>query len=442
METQIKLGLIILTCLFMYRKTIGYGYIIDDIAAVANNNKKTGRLWKDLWAQLRGEYYVSSKVAHSLNLFFHTLNCVLIYLVFKGNVGFLTALLFALNPINNQATVWLSGKPYAIATSMVLIGLLVWPLFPIMYGLTFFWSINTALAPLLFAVNKPHWLVLCLPLMMFLARSRYIPTMKSRKKCSSQWMNKIELRKLILVPKTFAYYLYVCLFPLRLGMCHSYLHTFGMSKEETEPWYRVDKFFWLGCLELAGISYYCIFHWSPIAFGLFWFTLFIVQWTNFIVMNHMITERYAYLANVGLMYAVANLTINTPFALAFLTFYAVRLWQFLPAYKDCMSYWKSNVDNFPDVAMGYNQYGIELTNFGNAGTALDIWVRGIQLRPNDFRLNYNTANLFASMGDFNRAKQFIIAAEQYVDKINSYDFWMKNINKMKEASINAGVSFN
>ena len=45
-----------------------------------------------------------------------------------------------------------------------------------------------------------------------------------------------------------------------------------------------------------------------------------------------------------------------------------------------ISYWKSNIENFPDVALGYNQYALALNSYGNGGSALDSLVTGVQIQ--------------------------------------------------------------
>ena len=101
----IRLSIIILLTLLLYRRSINYGYIIDDMEVATH--KRTGRFWRDLWYQIRGHAYFNHKTEHSITLFFHILNSCLIYLAFgQTNVAFLAALLFCINPVNNQGSVW------------------------------------------------------------------------------------------------------------------------------------------------------------------------------------------------------------------------------------------------------------------------------------------------------------------------------------------------
>jgi hypothetical protein len=141
------------------------------------------------------------------------------------------------------------------------------------------------------------------------------------------------------------------------------------------------------------------------------------------------------------MFALATLISNTPLIYVFLTFYAVRLFYFLPAYTDMKSFWKSNTENFPSVAMGYNQYGLGLVQYGNTGSAIDTLIAGVQLRPHDFRINYNLANIMLATGNTNQAVGFLKTAEINLEKKNNYQFWIDQINKMKEEIKKRGIDY-
>jgi hypothetical protein len=254
-------------------------------------------------------------------------------------------------------------------------------------------------------------------------------------------MKKIDLKKLIIVFKTLGHYAYLCIFPIRLGMCHEYLSVFGLTKKETDKYMKLDIFFFLGIGIVLVVLANLIWKFYTPLFGLLWFLIFTLQWLNFIVISHLISERYVYLANIGLMYLLASLIIGTPFMWIFLTFYAVRLFYFIPAYKDIVCYWKSNTENFPIVAMGWNQLGLAQLQFGNTGSALDSWIRGVQERPNDFRLNYNTANLLLGCGQAVEALRFVKVAEENLDPKNGYAFWKDKIDLIKGELKKRGIDY-
>jgi hypothetical protein len=436
-----RIALILATVIIFYWRTIWYHGIIDDLDHI--KTEKTPKFWRRMWEHFWGIKFTNLKLAHALNIAVHASVCVLIYLFFeKTDIALLTSLLFAINPVNNQCSIWLSGRVYAVSTAILLTGFLFLPALPILYGLANWWTINTLFTPLLFLFLKPSWLGLLLPIGLFVITKKAknsFDSGKSRFSGASDVMREISFRKLFIVFRTLGYYIALCILPFRLGMCHEYLGTFGMSKQETDIFMKPDRFFLLGILATGAVVVNIIHPFFPPLFGLLWFILFTAQWLNFIVITHLITERYVYLANIGLMYLLANLIIGTPFMWAFLVFYAVRLYYFIPAYKDYRSYWNSNTMEFPHSSMGWNQLGIAQLQYGNSGSALDSWVRGVQERPHDFRLNYNTANLLMGSGMAAQAVPFVKAAEANLDQRNNYAFWREQVDKLKEAITKQGV---
>ena len=435
-------ALIALNILF-FGRTLAYGMIIDDIAAFNEQDKlRTENFWTNLWLQFKQAYSESPALGHLFNIVVHTLNTVLVYFLFgQTDIAFLTAVLFCINPVGNMASTWLSGRTYAVATTLILLGFTFPLLFFVVYPITFAWSISTILAPLLFVFGEYKVLILLLPVVAYFARRRYLDTIKLRINTVSPVMKKFEFRKIILVFKTFAYYFILCMFPFKLGMCHTYLHTFGLSDKETEPWFKLDKFFFLGIILMALIALCVVNMGVSFSFGLIWFFIFSIQWCNWIVINHPITERYMYLANIGLMYFMASLIINTPLMWVFLTMYAVLNIKYIPVYRSCLEYWRSNVTNFPEVAIGYNQYGLELKAVGQVGTAFDVWLQGRKIRPQDFKINYNISNLLAEQGRWDIIKEFVVATEENICKISNYEFWSTKVKELKAIVSAHGVNF-
>jgi hypothetical protein len=437
---MVRLLLLIISTLIIYHRTCSYGYLIDDIEVASHPQPK--EWWKKLWHQTMGHSYFNATTEHTITLLIHTVNVCLVYLAFGANtVSFVGAMLFALNPVNTQASVWLSGKVYALGATAILLGILFKPLFPVLYFLGYYLSLNAFLTPLLFIFLGPIWFA-GLPILLTLVfKKRIVGEPKRRFDGSTKWMQEISFRKLIISIKTFGYYFRMCIFPTKLGMCHQYLHVFGLSKQETEKWYTLDKYFWLGTSVLGLAVTSLIMKWN--LFGLYWFCILMPQWCNFIVLNHPICERYAYLANIGLMLLVSSTLLAVPYGTYILvvlgTYYATRLWAFLPAYKTNKDFFSSNIDNFDQVAIGWNQKGLELIRFGRPGDALDTFMEGLMYRPQDFRINYNSANLLNGMGRCNEAVQFVKKAEAALDPNNNYQLWRTNIDAMKASMRTRGV---
>jgi len=438
--TLIRVLFIIFTTVFMYRKTLSYGYLIDDLEV--STHPKTGIWWKDLWGQIRGHAYFNPTREHGITLSFHVLNSVLIYFVFgQTDVAFLAAVLFSLHPSNTQASVWLSGKVYSIATTCILLGLVFKPLIFLFYPIAVYWSLNAVLLPLLLPLMGP-WYYSFAILGLLLHKKRIIKEPKRRYTTIPPLMREASPRKLIISLRTMGYYLCLSLFPRKVTMCHSYLHVFGLSKKETIQWYRPDRYFFIALLVLAFAVTGLVLGWKVT--GLVWFCLLMMQWCNFIVLSHPITERYLYLANVGMMYFIAQTLLSVPMgeylAVGLVVYYATKLHEILPNYETNMKYFKGNMEQYNNVAIAYNQYGLELVQRGKAGTAMDVFLKGLQFRQHDFRLNYNTANVLLGMRRFNEALPFIYRAEENLDPKNNYEVWKQNIENMKNQIRTSGVN--
>ena len=416
----------------MFKRTFSYQFIIDDNEVVKPPETSHPDRWVRIWHHLRGKCYSELRLAHQCSTWVHIINVVLVYLVFgRNDIAFLTALLFGFNPVNNMASIWLSGRPYSLATGIILVGLLFYPIMPVVYGFAALLSPSAIFFPLIYCFKQPYLYILALPLIGYFFTKKFRGVIKTRTSGSTDEMTAIKPKKIIILIKTLGYYFRYCIFPIHIGMCHSYLHTFGLSDSETKRWYTLDKYFGLGLLVLAGAVYAFLHRGNPVAQGYLWFVLLTIPFCNFIMVNHPITERYMYLPLIGLMYALANIISHTPLAYVVLTAYILRLYYFMPAYKDMTTYWESNVKEFPDVAMGYNQYGLALVQSGKTGAAIDTWLEGVKLRPNDFRINYNIANVMLAIGQLDESLKYAEIAEKNLDQKQNSDFWIGEITKIR-----------
>jgi len=259
-----------------------------------------------------------------------------------------------------------------------------------------------------------------------------------RYKTTTPQMRNITWKRGYIVFKTLGYYFVHCIFPLKVAMCHSYLHSYGIDDESTEKWYGVDRFFLLGLfLTALTIVGFWIVPWK-LYYGLFWFMLFTAQWSNLIYINHPISERYIILSLVGIMYLLANIISICPFgtylAVGFIAFYLTRLWYVMEQYKDLRTFWKANAEIFPDVGLAYNQWSLAENELGKVGSGVDVMVDGLKYTPEDFRLNYNLANVMGCMGDPNIGLKHAKAALRNVHKNSpsAIEMWKKHIDVVIE----------
>lgn len=409
--------IICLVVLISYCRAIFHAtYVIDDEdifnAQIIPKNK-----WHRLWLQFRGQKYSQPQIEHLLHTLVHLINCILVYIAFGHNqISFMAALLFAVNPAGTQGSIWLSGRPYAVATTFVLAMLALPVLSPLFYGLSAFWSLNAILAPLIFLRSPYWWWIFLIPIYLMLAKT-HKQTIKRRLTMRTGIEKQLRWQKGILFFKTLGYYTCLCLIPTRLGVYHTYLYVYGLSKKETDKCERPDRFFFIGLFITYLLITNYIWNYNFVVFGLYWFFLFIIQWCNCpITIQQTTAERYLYLPMIGLMYALTSVISGLPHSeaifTAFFVYYFMRLQFQIPAYyniDNCINY---NMINFSDMYACWTWKGNLEKRHGRHFLALENWFIGWKMRKIDFRLNNNIAVLLTDMGFYDDAEEFLKNAEQ------------------------------
>lgn len=416
--------IIVFVVLAMYLRTLNYGYTIDDMDVFKKslNKPKPKNLRQQIWWSFKGEYYKDRKIDHSLVLALHLLNCLLVYYAFGHNqISFATALIFAIHPAGNQCSVWLSGKFYSMSTAWVLLMYSFQWLVPVLYYLSFILGgFSSVLSPVIFILGPKWFWIAMIPIMAWLHRKHIKTVIGYKLSVTPEMTKKVSLIRVILYFKSLGYYTWLCLFPLRLGVYHNYLYTYGLTKDETDHWHKPDIYALFGLGVAGSLVYLLIYHTAePYTFGLFWFIALLSQWCNFpITIQQSIAERYLYLPLAGFCYCLVNLINIIPdprvkwFLLgAFIIGYFVRMLIHITAYRNLYTQIEYNLVNFPDCYACWTWKGQEEKNRGAFFTALEAWFNGWKLRKHDFRLNNNIAVLLTEMGEFDQALEFMKIAE-------------------------------
>ena len=416
---------IILFNLLFYSRCLFFGRVSDDRLPKDHKRIAPKNFLHNLWLGFKWHTQTSDKVAHAVNLIIHTLNCILIYFAFgRNNLSFLTALLFAINPVNTQGgAIWLSGRHYALGATFVLLMFLFPLISPIFYflGLSY-GNFNVLVSPLFFLPTK-YWFWGLLFLGGFIFKRKIIKTQIAGKEVTATpVMKEIKPYKLILFFKTFGYYTQLCLFPLRLGFYHKFLYFWGMSKQDNKECLRLNWSFWKGLIITLAVVVLIIFNWNNfLGFGLFWWTMGIFIWCNLITIQQAIGERYAYLPNCGLILALAYIIIKLPHPFniiaitTFFVFYAFKLWFYTRAYKDEKYFAQHNLYDFPDFHQNYVWLGLLYQEQGRRYETLGAWLDALELRPLDFKTLFNTGQILGEIGHlqdawntFEKAKQSLV----------------------------------
>ncbi len=426
MEIFQRLALILVVNLIVYYKTLFYGWVGDDVER-ANRKQEFNNIIHRWWLQFISMKHINSMNAHAINIVVHAICCCMIYLALgRSNISFLAAMLFTLNPVNMQGSVWISGRNYVTASIFTLGMFLFPPLTWAFYMTSSYFAVSGWFAPLCFLGTKWWYMVGIIPIAWVLTNSNKVTIHKklwetAGLKTTNTEMRAMKPKKLIVFLKTHLYYFVLAIFPFNLGIEHDYLRGFGTNATDNKIGYKLDKLFYIG-LTLAifmAISAIrgIVWGWQPWAWGIFWFSINIAMWCNFITIQQQIAERYLYLANIGIMYALASIIIGYPIVItAFLVGYLIRLWYVMDMYLN--DYWAVEYSIMESKKMHYVwlMRGVKKWVARDHQGALYDFNEAYQHKPYDLKVLYNLAATCFVLGDVVKARDYLAKA-----RANVYD---------------------
>ena len=385
-----KIIIILSTTILIYARATRCGYVSDDLPAERRRvDKKTGKdeaIWQ---SSPSGK----PKYDHLLSIIVHAVCACFIYTALGANdISFMAALLFAANPVNNQATVWISGRHYA------------WCGLFMMMSMTCVWSAPFAMiaatvhptaffAPFGFIGSARWYLIFFLPIVWFIHYKHLKTEVTSRRGNETvAFDRKLSWEKLIIAIKIYGFYFGLCVVPFTLTFYHAFMQSGagGGNDIMKKKAIRLDWCFWLGLSLIGYLLYSAIFNWTPISWGIFWYSCAIAPYLNLFRMQQEIAERYCYIANIGVMFALANIL---PFPVYCFVFgiYVARLMIYIPAYTD--DYWLIEHSVTEDPAAWFVWYIRAHKRWQQQSyrEALNMWVMAKMLSPKEFKILYNIA---------------------------------------------------
>jgi len=427
MEHMQRLAIIAVLNLIVYYKTLFYGYVGDDVERSERKEPVFKNAWHRRWIQFIGLRHINSMVSHFISLITHTICCLMIYLALgRNNLSFLTAILFSINPVNMQGSIWISGRNY-VTSSILTLAMFIFPkLSWLFYTATSHFAVNAWFAPLVFLGTK-YWYMAGIIPAVWLVTTNNRATLYRKLwetgdlKTTNTEMRAIKIPKIIPFLKTYFYYFILAIFPWTLGIEHNFLRGFGTNKTDNTKGYKMDKFFWMGLILFLGVAISSVMGifkgWTPLQWGLFWFTINIAMWCNFVTYQQQISERYLYLSQIGMSYAIASLILNYPILItAFIVGYLIRLWYVMPMYTN--DYWAVEYSICESKKMYYMwlMRGVKKFIARDHMGALYDFNEAYVHKPYDLKILYNLATTTFVLGD-------AVKAREYLDKarINIYD---------------------
>ncbi|RTK93060.1 hypothetical protein EKI60_06500 [Candidatus Saccharibacteria bacterium] len=412
-EVLEKICVILLANLAFYFKTLGYKYVSDDLASY-NRPRYTNKLVQAFWV-LEGRSKSSPVNDHALTMIIHALVCVGIYLGFGQNdVSFVAALLFSFNPINNQASVWISGRGYALSALGMVWALSIPFMAPLLLlGATYY---NAGfLAPIAFIGSPYPILLIFMPLIWMYQWRNFNKNVYQRMSTEMFAEDKrFHPKKLILAVKTFGFYLSHAIIPFKTTFYHSTLESIAGCRKHKA--YNLCRFFWVGLVSILGMLLYIYTHkWDMICFGMLWWCVCIAPYCNLVRMSQELAERYAYLPNCGLMFVLASLIYTNPVLVAvFVTMYAVKMWFFIDCYQDEYFLMEHSCMNSPDSWFAWHVRAMSRWNNKSYQEALILWVMAKNINPKEFKLLFNISAVLMIAGQKQEAMKFLKEAQDNI----------------------------
>jgi len=163
-------------------------------------------------------------------------------------------------------------------------------------------------------------------------------------------------------------------------------------------------------------SIYGMFNgWIPLTWGLFFFSVNIAMWCNFVTYQQQISERYLYLANIGMMYALASVIIHYPLVITvFITGYLVRLWYMMEMYLN--DYWAVEYSIIECKSMHYMwlMRGVKKFMVKDYMGALMDFNEALLYKPYDLKILFNLATTTFILGDIVKAKEYLVKAKENI----------------------------
>ena len=429
-----EIGWIVVINLIVYFHTLRFKLVSDDFT-VYHNPPKYKNEWHRRWLQFSGQGKWSSKTLsffkedgkwkfavmntaefeHLLALIIHICICVAIYFAFgKNQTSFIAGLLYSVNPVNNQATIWPGGRGYALPILSLLLSISIPFLAPALLYFCSWYTIGF-LAPLAL-IGSPWWYLLGVMVFVWAIHwKKYSTAIKLKAKFESYDNDKkYDYTKIVVYVKTFGFYFAYCLLPFRVTFYHNFLQSMAgsMRHKAISIW---DKYFWIGLFVMIGTVWFAITNWGLLAWSLLAFWIAITPFCNIIRANQEIADRFCGLPNVFLMFALAQVIVSYPVICAiYITFYAVRAYYTVQMYRD--EYWITEIAVIedPDAWWAWHCRAMKRWDNKSFREALIFWTMAKMISPKEFKLYVNMATAIKMLGNPKEADTYIEKAAQNI----------------------------
>ena len=174
---------------------------------------------------------------------------------------------------------------------------------------------------------------------------------------------------------------------------------------------------------------------KTIFFGMLWFWISLLIFTNVFPTHTLMAERYLYLPSVGfclilgyLFYRLYNANVKgilpkhwkkgvlTVLILLLLT-YGTLTYQRNFDWRNDKTLWEKTLEKNPNSARAYDTLGSFYTDQGNAEKALTYFQKAIQLNPKNYKTYTNLGVVYGHLGDYEKAEE---ALQYSIENLPNY----------------------
>lgn len=426
---------IITLSVLVYGKTINYSPIVDDVPWLNYLRKLPKLSWKEHKVAIirqffkhrlygAGTFEVSRGLGdkpkaynipldNAVRIGLFALSGVLMYLALgKNTVAFWAAILFILNPINNQVSLWKNGRRFIVNINLVL-GMMClggWGI--ALYFLTPLLQISAIFSPILMVGQSP-WFLLAIPIVLAIGwREIQIKIKERLLLIGDEDRLKFTPKRLIIIVKYFGHYFFRMPIPGRCLMIYPTLHYWGRTEEGNKDAYSFNFDFFKGVAGLlisVGLIYILPSDLKPLSIFMLVATL---QWSAVLPFVQDLADRYVSLPNVFMMFFVSYF-INTyagayalPILVGIAVYYACNLFIVMRQYVDYPSHWFYH-RYFSPAIPSPRTYEISFLMKKNDYTrAWTLIQEGLAHTPNDYMLLRHASICHQRIGDIVMAKKF------------------------------------
>lgn len=404
--------------LIVYLKTLSLGHVVDDKQSYGlykgwhrgfkvNFRNVTDYVCRRLYGAgtFRNKY-----LDRLVTIVLWNLLCLGVYWLIGGHIGLMTALLVAVNPINNQLSIWLNGRRYIIS---ILCGslLLVHPLGILSYFFVPLFQVNSILMFALLPFTDHAYLLWLVPIVYLYKGNVFTKFLSVRVNGVPDGECKnVHPKKLIVMVKTLGFYLLHTLLPVRKLMWYSYLQRYTVTHDGNKDAFKLSWDFWCSLAALIGLVYFGVVT-KSVGIGL-WF-LFILQWSNIVTYTQHLADRYASLPGICLMWSLAELLNG--FAYGHLIFAVIFVLYVLGTLKTMEMY--KDLDSFLDYHIYYHPENVAAGTFKsilyakNKDTvnSLATIIKTYEYNKLDFKVNFLIAEAFILLGQVDAINHINVA---------------------------------